>query len=74
MLCMRAEATQKCFRGMSVHAAFHLVKGLVLGFVVPAAETYCGGCPRGPVSECGWPQCSCILLGLHEPRALLALA
>lgn len=41
-------ALQKGCRGTNVCAAFHVAEGPVLVFVVAAAATHCGGCPRDP--------------------------
>lgn len=42
---VRTGALQKCCRGVSVCAAFHVVEGPAPVFVVAVAETCCGGCP-----------------------------
>lgn len=59
-------ALQKGCKGTNVCAAFHVAEGPVLVFVVAAAETHWGGCPRDLGPNTRW--CGSVLLELCVPR------
>jgi len=69
-----ARALQKCCRGMNVCAAFHVVEGPELVFVVAPPETYCGGCSRGLGPNAAGCDAAAFHWGCVVPAALSAHA